>query len=224
MTVNNEAVKCKTLIEAARNDALALRDPRWVTINYVEKKVTTTPGTTPPYTLPPKVMFLNGINSLTIYYDAFGTLETYNEAGKLAPLDAATPSLAFYLTNKTATLVEKVTIYRNGGAVDLDWVPITAGTYTITASAWSGGTVTPPGVTTENYGASQVYTITPATGYHIASLTVDGSAATIATTYTFANITINHTISATFTSTFTLTYTAGANCTITGTTPQTVNY
>jgi len=97
--------------------------------------------------------------------------------------------------------------------------------YTLTASSGSNGTVTPTGVTPKNYWENQTYTITPTTGYHIASLTVDGSAVTIAAAYTFENITINHTISATFAlNTYILTYTAGTNGTISGTSPQTVNY
>ena len=40
MTVNNVAVKCQTLIEAARNEALAQRAPFWVTLNYSQNQVT----------------------------------------------------------------------------------------------------------------------------------------------------------------------------------------
>lgn len=71
-------------------------------------------------------------------------------------------------------------------------------TYTITASAGSNGTVTPAGVTTKNYGDSQAYTITPTTGYHIVSVTVDGSAVATTSPYTFTAIAANHSISATF--------------------------
>ncbi|MFA5773454.1 MAG: CARDB domain-containing protein [Candidatus Paceibacterota bacterium] len=72
---------------------------------------------------------------------------------------------------------------------------------TITASSGANGTVTPTGVTSVAYGSNQIYTITPITNYSIASLTVDGSAITVANSYTFSNITANHTISATFTPT-----------------------
>ncbi|MDE2399779.1 MAG: DUF11 domain-containing protein [Patescibacteria group bacterium] len=170
-------------------------------------------------------------------------------------------------------------------------------TFTITASSGANGTVTPTGVTTKDYGSSQVYTITPDSGFHVADVLVDSSSVGVVTTYTFSNITANHTISATFAAnapdrftltinkagtgdgttsgsgtydtgtvvpisatpstgstftgwggdadctdgsvtltadttcianftidTFTLTYTANANGSITGTTPQTVNY
>ncbi|MCK9419949.1 MAG: hypothetical protein M0R70_11285, partial [Nitrospirae bacterium] len=43
-------------------------------------------------------------------------------------------------------------------------------TYTITTSAGSGGTITPPSATV-NCGNSQTFTVTPNTGYHITSVT-----------------------------------------------------
>ena len=89
-------------------------------------------------------------------------------------------------------------------------------TYTITASAGPNGTITPAGVTTVNSGASQAYSITPSTGYHVASVLVDGSSVGAVTSYTFSNVTANHTISATFAiNTYTITASAGTNGTIT---------
>ena len=85
-------------------------------------------------------------------------------------------------------------------------------TYTITATAGANGSVTPAGVTTVNYGGSQSYAITPATGYHIADVLVDGSSVGAVTSYDFTNVTANHTISASFAiNTYTITATAGAN-------------
>ncbi len=96
---------------------------------------------------------------------------------------------------------------------------------TITATQSSNGTISPSGATTVSSGGSQAYSITPNTGYSVATLTVDGSAVAPATSYTFSNVTANHTITATFSiNTYTLTYTAGSNGTISGTSPQTVNY
>ena len=95
-------------------------------------------------------------------------------------------------------------------------------TYTITTSAGAHGTISPvsPSV---SHGADRPFTITPDTGYHVATLTVDGSPVTPATTYTFTNVTAAHTIGVTFAiNTYTLTYTAGTGGTISGTSPQTV--
>ena len=71
-------------------------------------------------------------------------------------------------------------------------------TYTITATSGANGTVTPSGATTVSYGESQSYTITPATGYHVADVLVDNTSVGAVTSHTFTNITANHTISASF--------------------------
>ena len=60
-------------------------------------------------------------------------------------------------------------------------------TYTITVTQGANGVIA-PGTTTVNYGGSQTFTITPNTGYYIASLTVDGSPVTVASSYTFSNV------------------------------------
>lgn len=62
-------------------------------------------------------------------------------------------------------------------------------TYTITASAGPNGSITPAGTTTVNYGSNQIYTITPSTGYHLASLSVDGSSVSIASSSIFLDVT-----------------------------------
>ncbi|MBO4876345.1 MAG: T9SS type A sorting domain-containing protein, partial [Bacteroidales bacterium] len=70
-------------------------------------------------------------------------------------------------------------------------------TYTITASAGNGGTIT-PGTTTVNCGESQAYTITPNEGYMISDVTVDGQSVGSVSSYSFTNVTADHTISVTF--------------------------
>ena len=86
-------------------------------------------------------------------------------------------------------------------------------TYTITASAGTGGSISPLGTATLNIGASQTYTITPTAGYSITDVQVDGGSVGAVTIYTFANITANHTIAATFAAnpSYTITASAGAN-------------
>ena len=71
-------------------------------------------------------------------------------------------------------------------------------TYAITISQGDHGTIS-PGTTTVNYGDSQEFTFAPAAGYHISSLVVDGSAVTVASTYTFSNVQNDHSITASFT-------------------------
>ena len=76
-----------------------------------------------------------------------------------------------------------------------------AANYTITASAESGGSISPSGTVEVNSGDSQTFTITPNNNYYTVSVTVDGTV--VATnqgsyTYVFNNVNANHTISATF--------------------------
>ena len=72
-------------------------------------------------------------------------------------------------------------------------------TYTITASAGTGGTISPSGSVSVNHGATQTFNITANTGYSISSVMVDGVSQGAITSYTVNNVTANHTISATFT-------------------------
>lgn len=98
-------------------------------------------------------------------------------------------------------------------------------TFAITASAGVNGAIDPSASVSVDYGTSQSFTITPSTGYHIQDVFVDGSSVGAVTSYTFANVTASHTITTAFAiNTYTLTYTAGANGTITGTSPETVNH
>lgn len=71
--------------------------------------------------------------------------------------------------------------------------------YTLTASTGSGGSISPSGSVIVSQGINQTFTITPNSGYKIASVTVDNRSVATASTFTFSNVTANHTISATFT-------------------------
>ena len=73
-------------------------------------------------------------------------------------------------------------------------------TYTITASAGSGGSISPSGTVTVNHGGKpELYDYSLNANYTIANVVVDGVRAGAVTTYTFANVTATHTISASFT-------------------------
>jgi hypothetical protein len=74
-------------------------------------------------------------------------------------------------------------------------------TYTITVIQGLHGTIT-PGTTDVNYDDSQAFTITADPGYKIATVTVDGSIAVVASPYTFTNVQATHTITASFAKTF----------------------
>jgi hypothetical protein len=101
--------------------------------------------------------------------------------------DGMSVGTIFY-NNKEYYVVSNVT-GTGGGEVN---------TFTITASAGTGGSITPSGSVTVNYGANQTFTITPNTGYHIKDVKVDGTSVGAVSSYIFTNITANHTIEAIF--------------------------
>ncbi|MHC1725250.1 MAG: hypothetical protein AB9866_04430 [Syntrophobacteraceae bacterium] len=70
--------------------------------------------------------------------------------------------------------------------------------YTITASAESGGAISPAGVTTLNKGASKTFTIVPANNYKISDVKVDGTSVGSVSSHTFTNVTADRTITAFF--------------------------
>jgi hypothetical protein len=83
--------------------------------------------------------------------------------------------------------------------------------YTIISAAGTGGSISPAGTETVNYGSGKTYTISANTGYKISNVLVDNVSIGAVSTYTFENITANHTISAVFetTPTFTITTSSG---------------
>ena len=91
----------------------------------------------------------------------------------------------------------KVTMNHNGrlGAMALTWQQKA---HIITATAGDGGTIAPNGAVSVRDTGDQTFTITPASGYHIADVKVDGVSQGTVKTYTFTNVTTNHTIEATF--------------------------
>jgi hypothetical protein len=70
--------------------------------------------------------------------------------------------------------------------------------FTIVASAGTGGTISPSGSVAVKGGASQLFAIKPSSNYKISSVIVDGKSVGVLTSYTFSNVQTNHTISATF--------------------------
>jgi|GEM_PF-725231 len=72
-------------------------------------------------------------------------------------------------------------------------------TYSITASAGEGGTISPLGSVTVAEGADKTYYVSPDYGYQVDEVLVDGVSATLTgSQYTFANVTGAHTIEVNF--------------------------
>ena len=74
-------------------------------------------------------------------------------------------------------------------------------TYTITVAQTANGVIA-PGTGTVNYGATPTYTITPNSGYHIASITANGGSVTVTTpagqSYPFSAVSADGSLTATF--------------------------
>ena len=88
-------------------------------------------------------------------------------------------------------------------------------TFTITASAGPNGTISPSGNVLVNSGASQSFTITPASGFQVDVVTVNGASQGAITAYTFNNVLANQSINATFKPiTYSITASTGLNGTI----------
>jgi hypothetical protein len=97
--------------------------------------------------------------------------------------------------------------------------------YTITATAGSGGSISPSGSVPVSHGSTQGFTITPNTGYMIADVHVDSVSVGAVSSYNFNNILTNHSIHATFAvQTFTVTAIAGANGSVSPAGATTVTY
>ncbi|MDD7340505.1 MAG: choice-of-anchor J domain-containing protein [Firmicutes bacterium] len=68
----------------------------------------------------------------------------------------------------------------------------------VTATAGDNGTISPSGETLVKKGTSKTFTITPAAGYQVENVVVDGTNMGPLTSYTFERAGVDHTISATF--------------------------
>ena len=87
--------------------------------------------------------------------------------------------------------------------------------WTLYASAGVNGSISPAGAIGVPDGATPTFTITPATGYSVADVLVNGLSAGAVTSYAFTNVQMNHTIAASFSlNTYTIAASAGAGGTI----------
>lgn len=174
-----------------------------------------TPGTTYPTTA-------DGWNAFWI-----GTNPQPASGTKTLPFYAA-PNQDYTFTCTASGVSDTTTVHINDCGTGTHWDGSTScvpNTYIITPASGSGGTVSPLGAQSVNYGSNITFNITPNTGYSISSVTVDGTNVGTPTTYTFNNVTSDHTISAAFSiNTFTITPSAGSGGSISPSNPQTVNY
>jgi hypothetical protein len=137
-----------------------------------------------------------------------------NEGGTISPSGAVSVkknnSQTFTVTASTGYKIKSVTVddTNKGAVTSYTFSNVTAAhtisvvfeklTYNISASAGAGGSISPSGTKSITHGGSQTYTITPASGYDIERVTVDGTNKGAISSYTFSNVTGAHTITATF--------------------------
>jgi len=113
---------------------------------------------------------------------------------------AATPALGYRFDHWSGGLgtVSPVDVTMDGDKTIT--ATFTATAHTITASAGTGGSITPSGAVSVNDGANQAFAIAALPGYAIGNVLVDLSPQGPISTYTFTNVTVDHTISASFVS------------------------
>ena len=124
------------------------------------------------------------------YEDEFGNALLPSTSGTGNIGDSVTesaPDIAGYVTPGDET----ITLGIDNNVITFVYYPVT---YTIDTSV-TNGTITPDQTVDE--GDDSTITYIPDTGYHLASVTVDGTdvTATNPSSYTFSNVTANHTIS-----------------------------
>ncbi len=137
-----------------------------------------------------------------------------------------TDGLTYYFTVSAYNSAGVESSFSNEVSKTLPSTQSTLTTFTITATADIGGTITPAGTTGVNYGANQTFTIAPGAGYYVATVLVDGVSKGAVTTYTFTSVTANHTIAASFAinNTYTITASAGTGGAISPSGAVSANY
>ena len=141
-------------------------------------------------TAPGQRVFSVAINGQTV----ISNLDLYATVGKNAAYDVVIPVSVtsgsiniHFIRQVQSPIVDAIKIAASA-----------ASSYAITASASTGGIITPADMVIVNSGGNQTFTITPNSGYRIADVTVDGVSQGAITSYTFSNVSADHTIVATF--------------------------
>ena len=104
----------------------------------------------------------------------------------------------YAVTANTSASSRTVGLTIAGAAFAVTQAAATITTYTITAGAGYGGSLTPSGSVSVNGGVDRTFRITPDSGYTIQNVVVDGFSVGQGSSYTFSNVSANHTIQATF--------------------------
>ncbi len=160
----------------------------------------------------------SGVTGYKLYYGtASGSYSQSMDVGNATSytVSGLSDGQKYYFAAKAYNSTGNQSAYSNETSYTTAALPAPTTTYTISASAGTGGTISPTGSVAVSQGLNQSFTIAPSTGYKIAGVMVDGASKGAVTSYTFSNVTANHTIAASFTTastaSYTITATAGAN-------------
>jgi YVTN family beta-propeller protein len=191
-------------------------------------------GTTSPYT----VSDVTEATSLTAEFaiDTFTVTVGDHTHGSISSTNGTTVNygndLSFSITPDTGYHLVSVLIDGETASAPYNFVNVTAthtisatfaiDTYAITVSQGANGVIA-PGTTTVDYGADQEFTFTPATGYHIVEVKMNGTTVTTTSQHTVSNVTGATSLTAEFAiNTYAITITHSANGFISG--PRYANY
>ncbi|PKM74027.1 MAG: hypothetical protein CVU91_03015 [Firmicutes bacterium HGW-Firmicutes-16] len=140
---------------------------------------------------------LNSINGATIYYT----------------LDGSEPTSAGVVYTSPITLTQDTTIKAIAVAPGMKQSEMATAAYrigveySITASAGTGGSISPSGTSSVLATGSKTFSISPSGGYAVSDVLVDGVSVGNVASYTFSNVNTDHTIAASFKSTAQLPFT-----------------
>ncbi len=151
----------------------------------------------------------------TVTFNANGgsvsTTSTTTKDGKLESLPTPTRGgydfLGWYTQKDGGEKVTTDTVFTKNSTIYAHWQKESSSGggggssydyYTITASAGTGGSISPSGSVSVREDTDKTFTITPDSGYHISDVLVDGKSVGAVTSYTFDNVQKRHTIEAIF--------------------------
>ena len=109
----------------------------------------------------------------------------------------------YFMPETVGTYSGTITITSNDPNAPVTQIPLSGMavepvTHTITATAGTGGSISPQGEVAVLDGTNRTFTITPDTCRYVSDVLVDGASVGALTSYTFENVTADHTISASF--------------------------
>jgi len=157
---------------------------------------------------------LNNLSGYKLYYGtASGSYSQNVDVGNTTSynMSSLNDGTTYYFAVKAYDAAGSMSGYSNQVTYTTAALPPPTTSYTLTASAGSGGTITPSGAVAITNGLNQSFSIAPSTGYKIAGVTVDGASVGAVSSYTFSNVTANHSISATFSATTVASYSISAS-------------